>query len=214
MNGQLISVQVGQPKTFPAEAPHFKQWRSAIGRLPVSGAVYLGEGGLEGDRVSDPKSHGGPFRAVNVYPAEHYEVWRLIPGLESMTCGSFGENFTTLGLLETNTCIGDVFRVGEAVVEVTQPRGPCYKLNRRWHIADLQERAEQSGRIGWYFRVRQVGMVAAGNTITRLENPFPQWTVARVWALRLDPSDQEAVRQLSECPALAEGWRASLLKRG
>jgi MOSC domain-containing protein YiiM len=213
VNARLISIQVGKPVTYPGLEDPAQEWRSAIVKLPVDGPVWLGTLGLDGDAQADLRSHGGPQRAVNLYPAEHYEDWRKTPGLEQMSGGAFGENFTTLGLLETTACIGDVFRVGEAVIEISQPRGPCYKLDRRWKVADLSKRAEQSRRFGWYFRVRKEGQVEAGSDLILAARPFPQWTVVRVWDATFDPSQRDAGLELVECTALSDSWRSTLLKK-
>lgn len=210
---ELLSLQVGQPEPLPGMTAEDRATLSAIFKRPVDGALFLGTQGLEGDKQADRRNHGGPFRAVNVYPSEHYQTWRAMPGLEAMSGGAFGENFTTQGWLEETACIGDVYQVGEAIVSITQPRGPCYKLNRKWHVTDLQQRAEQSGRVGWYLRVVQTGRVQAGQAITLLERPAPEWTIARVWALHRDPGDQDSLRRLVEVPGLSDGWREQMQRK-
>ena len=213
MTPRILSIQAGMPVTYPPVELGGQEWRSGIVKTGVAGAVRLGRLGLEGDGQADLRNHGGENRAVNAYPAEHYEFWRQTPGLESMTGGAFGENFTLLGLLETTACVGDVFRAGEVVVEISQPRGPCYKLDRRWHVPDLSQRAEQTHRFGWYFRVREEGCVEAGTDLVLLERPFPQWTVARVWDVTFDSALRESARELVECAALSDSWREALRKR-
>lgn len=210
---QLLSIQVGKPVTYPPQNEDQKPWRSAIGKTPVLGPLWLGELCLAGDAQADLRVHGGPFRAVNVYPVEHYDAWRAIPGLAGMTNGAFGENFTTRGLLEDSVCIGDIYQVGEAQVEITQPRGPCFKLERRWRMAGLAQLAEDTTRIGWYFRARQTGTVQAGQDLTLLERPYPQWTIARVWELREHSRDINALRALAACTALSDGWGDMLRKQ-
>lgn len=210
---QLLSIQVGLPVVYPGIDDPAAEWRSGIVKRPVDGPVWLGILGLEGDGQADLRNHGGPHRAVNLYPAEHYEIWRQTPGLESMSGGAFGENFTTLGLTETSACLGDAFRVGEAVIEISQPRGPCYKLDRRWKVADLSKRAEQTGRYGWYFRVLQEGHVQAGSELALLRRPYPRWTIERVWNTAHDPALRGDIPALLECPALSDGWKQSLTKK-
>lgn len=209
---RLVSVQVGRVVEYPPVEPGGSPWSSGIVKQAPDGPVFLGKDGLAGDEQSDHKHHGGPDRAVNVYPAEHYDFWRAVPGLEGMTGGAFGENFTTLGLLEHTACIGDTFRVGEAVVQITQPRGPCYKLNRRWGNPDLQHISEETHRYGWYLRVLQEGLVQGGSEMELLERPYPALTVRRAWELRLDPADREAVQVMAECPLLSQNWSAGLRK--
>lgn len=210
---KLVSVQVGKTKTYPAEGENFPSWRSAIDKICVSGPVWVGVNGLEGDSQTAKNVHGGPDKAANCYPSEHYPLWRETPGLETMTGGAFGENFTTAGLLEDTVCIGDVFRAGEVVVQVSQPRGPCYKLNRRWRSADLMDRAINSGRVGWYFRVLQEGRMEAGLPLALVERPHAEWSIARVWALKRDPCSLEDLRALVAVAALSEDWKASLRKK-
>lgn len=210
---RVLSVQVGRIASYPPVERSSEPWQSAIVKSAVTGRIHARALGLDGDAQADLRNHGGEWRAINVYPSEHYDFWHALTGLEGMAGGAFGENFTTQGLVETTACIGDVFRVGEAVVAISQPRGPCYKLNRRWNRPDIQQIAEQTHRFGWYLRVQQEGQVGAGDDLTLLERPFPQWTVARVWDLAQDPADKDAVRALADCPALSEGWKRSLRKK-
>ncbi len=205
---RLISVQIGQPVTYPGQGPDGRAIRTAIGKKPVAGCVWLGTLGLEGDAQANLHHHGGPFRAINVYPGEHYPLWRELPGLNGMTGGAFGENFTIQGLLEDEACVGDTFRVGEAVVQITQPRSPCGTLNIVWQRDDLMARAEQSGRIGWYMSVVHEGHVQAGDLMERLEHPYPHWSIARIWNLHLNPMDQDALHEMLDCPCLSESWKS------
>ncbi len=205
---KLQSVQIGKVKKYESGG---ESWLSAIEKSPVSEAIWARNLGLDGDEQSDHHHHGGEYQAINVYPAEHYDEWRKNPALAAMTGGAFGENFTTEGLLEGTICIGDVYQIGEAVV-VSEPRQPCFKIVRRWEMADLKKQAEETGRYGWYFRVQKDGAVQSGDQITLLERPFPEWTVARVFELRADPHDEQAVRALSECAGLSPKWRAAFRK--
>jgi MOSC domain-containing protein YiiM len=212
-NMRLVSVQVGQAVTFPAERPGEQEFQSAIIKNPVDGPIYVSLLGLEGDTQVNQRAHGGPDRAANVYPQEHYDFWRSDPALAEMSGGAFGENLTTQGLLEDSVCVGDLYRIGEVVLEVSQPRGPCFKLNRRWHSEDLMERAVQNGRVGWYFRVRKSGKLRAGDPIELVDRRYTRWTIARLWQLHLDPNDIDALRDLAALPALSETWRASVRKK-
>lgn len=212
----VVSIQVGKAQTIAPVEAGGKPWRSAIFKSAVEGPVWARKLGLDGDAQADHRHHGGEGQAINVYPEEHYEVWRAAPGLEGMGGGAFGENFTTLGVTERTTCLGDLLRVGEALVQVSQPRGPCYKLNRRWNVAFLQARAEQEYRFGWYLRVIEEGQVRAGDRLELLERPLPQWTIARVWDvttadLRRPEAAAEA-RALLEIGLLGKNWRRALEK--
>ena len=115
---------------------------------------------------------------MNIYLLEHYPYWQQVLGADEFPFGSFGENFTTEGLLETEVCLGDIFEVGSALVQISQPRQPCWKIAPRWRMKDLALRVQDSGRTGWYFRVIREGTVQAGSRLMLVERPFPEWTVA------------------------------------
>jgi MOSC domain-containing protein YiiM len=160
---QILSIQVGLPRTV--------EWRgelieTAIFKSPVAGRVRVGRLNLDGDRQADLAVHGGADKAVYVYPSEHYAWWKEeLPGV-ALPWGSFGENFTTEGVLETSTRVGDVLRAGSAEFVVTQPRMPCYKLNVRFGRPDMVKRFLRGGRPGLYLAVLREGDVGAGDAMT------------------------------------------------
>ena len=162
---KLVSLQVGLPRKI--------RWRgtpvsTGILKKPVAGRIMLHRNNLDGDRQADLTVHGGWDKAVYVYPSEHYAYWRQqLPGID-LPYGSFGENFTTEGLIEDSVHLGDRFRIGGAVVEVTQPRMPCYKLGIRFKRADMPKRFHTSGRCGFYLAVLQAGEVGAGDSFERI----------------------------------------------
>lgn len=213
----LISIQVGQPRTFntpPRFAKRPAPWTSAFLKRAVEGPVALGYQNLDGDRQADLNAHGGRDKAVNVYPSEHYDYWIAEGTLRDFVAGSFGENFTLRGMLESEVCIGDRFRLGAATVEVSQPRQPCWKLAHFMQQADMVKRVLASGRTGWYFRVLEPGTVGAGDGIELLERPFPRWTLAEANRLmHRDPGDTAAVAELARCPALSQSWVNSFTRR-
>lgn len=214
---ELISIQVGLPKTLGragAAEPMDGAWTTGIFKEPVRGPVWLGRVNLAGDGQADLKNHGGPDKAVNVYPVEHYPYWERELGVPELPRAAFGENFTTAGWLEGDVCIGDVVQVGEAVAQLSQPRQPCWKLARRWRVKDLALRVQQTGRTGWYLRVLQEGRVEAGTQLRLLERPYPEWTVAAAnEVMHHRRQDVEAARALAACPALSASWRTSLARR-
>ena len=211
---KILSVQVGIPKTLNGTTEtksNEEPWTTGIFKTTVCGPVWLGKLNLAGDAQADLSVHGGIHKAVNVYPSEHYSYWRHDIHLQDMPYGAFGENFTTYGLLEEEVCIGDMFGIGETVVQVSQPRQPCWKLERRWGIKDFVIRIKETGRIGWYFRVLKEGYIEAGNDLTLEERPFPQWTVATANAIMLNRKvDAESAQKLAQCPALAPRWQETL----
>jgi MOSC domain-containing protein YiiM len=214
---RLLSLQVGLPQTRGrADAADLmdREWTSGIHKTPVAGPVAATVVGLAGDGQADLKNHGGPDKALNAYPSDHFVVWRTELGRDCAP-GSFGENFTTQGATESDVCIGDIFQVGGLVVQISQPRQPCWKLARLWRIADLAARVERTGRTGWYFRVLQTGAVKAGDDFLLTGRPFPQWSVAEANEIMYRRRDDIAsARALATCPALSESWRTALGRRG
>ena len=206
----IASLQVGLPASLGqkgAEEPMDRPWRSGIYKEPVEGPVWLGEINLDGDGQADLKHHGGPDKALCVYPAAHYPYWSQRLSTE-LAYGAFGENITAGGQDERGVCIGDVYAVGEAIVQVSQPRSPCWKLARRWRLKALALGVQETGYTGWYLRVLRPGHIAAGQTLALVDRPYPEWSVARVNTLRYSPRpDREAARALAACDALTPGWR-------
>ncbi|MBI3693985.1 MAG: MOSC domain-containing protein [Acidobacteria bacterium] len=203
----LVSIQVGRPRRLDG-------WSTGIFKEPVAGPVWLGRTGLDGDGQADPLAHGGPQKAVLGYAAGHYPHWRAELGIAGFDYGAFGENFTISGLDEEKVAIGDIYAVGQAVVQVSQPRQPCWKLARRWGRADLPACVVKTGRSGWYYQVLQEGLVEPGFTLDLLDRPFPRWTVARFNEVLYDPQrDPATVEELAACPLLPDAWRDYLLAR-
>jgi MOSC domain-containing protein YiiM len=214
---QIVSMQVGLPaerhyaNTSDGEG---KVWRSGIFKSPVTGAVYLGKENFVGDAQADLKNHGGPDKAVLMYAISHYDYWkRVLPQLEWVN-GGFGENLTVTDMTEDNVALGDVYAIGGARVEVSQPRHPCWKLARRWGQKDLAARVERNGFAGWYVRVLQEGTVEAGQKIELLKRPFPEWTISRVFDIiyNLERNVDESL-ELAHCPAYAQRMRDSILQK-
>jgi len=208
---KLISVNVGQPRRVP--------WRgqtvaTAIFKQPAEGTVQLRRLNLDGDQQADLKVHGGPDKAVYVYPSEHYEYWRReLPGTD-LPWGAFGENFTTEGLLEESTYIGDRFRVGSAVVVVTQPRMPCYKLGIKFGRNDIIKRFLASRRTGFYFSVVEEGGVRAGDAVELLAREENRVSVADIVQLYVaHKPDPDLLRQAAGLAALPANWRDYFLQR-
>ena len=164
MDAHVVSVQVGRARDYPGPPP----WRSAFVKEPVAGRVRATAGGLEGDERADLENHGAPGHAVLAYALAHYELWRDEIGLDAGP-GGFGENLTVAGADETTVRIGDLVRVGSALLEVTYERGPCVKISRRWSRPDLTRRVETTGRTGWYHRVVEPGELGTGDAYELVE---------------------------------------------
>lgn len=207
----LVSVRTGHVRAMgiPGSTDRLTaEWHSAYLKSEVAGRVRVTRLGLEGDEQADKKVHGGPQMAVLAYSAGHYPRWRHELELPEMGPGGFGENLVIDGLHESTVCIGDVFSIGEARLQVSQPRGPCFAIAKRWQRADLLDRAVQTGRTGWYLRVLDEGSVGTGDVVTLIERPRPEWDVLRVFRLRMAAaSDPAAVRVLATLPELSLAWR-------
>lgn len=214
---KLLSLQISAVQDIASQesgAWWDKPWSTGFYKQPVLQSLWLGYEGLKGDQQADRRYHGGSEKAVCVYASEHYPYWRDKLGFTEMPNGAFGENFTTSGLLESEVCIGDVHRIGEALVQVSQPRQPCWKLARRWQVKDLTAQVERTGFTGFYFRVLKHGYVEPGAEFVLQERPFPQWSIALAnEIMHHRRSDKDAARELAECPLLSSSWKDSLWSR-
>ncbi len=201
----------GQPG---AADPMDRPWATGFFKEPVIGLVEVSWTTLIGDGVSDHENHGGPDKAVLAYSADHYPVWRVRLNQPALPFGAFGENFTIRGLTEATVCIGDLFRVGPCLFEVSQPRQPCWKLARRWRIKELPALVVTSGRSGWYLRIRQAGTISAGMAFKLEDRPNPDWTIEhanRVYYHLKD--DADANRDLLRVSELSMSWKEVLRTR-
>jgi MOSC domain-containing protein YiiM len=202
---QLVSVNLGLPRTVTWKGRTVK---TGIFKTPTNGRVRVQTLNLDGDRQADLSVHGGPDKAIYVYPSEHYDYWRgEFPNME-LPWGMFGENFTTTGLLEGAVNVGDTFRIGSAVAMVTQPRVPCYKLAAKFGREDIVKRFLASGRSGFYLKVVQEGEVGAGDAIELMSRDGHAVTVADVANLYRDGTDQvRLLQRVVQVEALPENWR-------
>lgn len=174
---RLVSVNVGLPRTVTLMR---RTVHTAFFKEPVRGAIPLSRLGLQGDGQADPRYHGGPGKAVYLYPFEHYAYWSAALSRTDLSPGAFGENFTTEGLLETETRIGDVLAIGSAKFRVTQPRTPCAKLGLRMGSMRFVRVFAAAGRPGFYLSVVEEGSVETGDAITLLSTARERPTVAEV----------------------------------
>ncbi|CRK82083.1 MOSC domain-containing protein [Neobacillus massiliamazoniensis] len=213
----LKKVFVGMPKTVgnkEATNPMEREWTSAIFKEPIEGPIWVGKTGLTGDGQADREHHGGPEKAVFAYPFANYTYWQKELGFDQISSGGMGENFVMNNIIEETISIGDTFQIGEAIVQVAQPRLPCWKPARRFRVKNLALLLQNTGKTGWYYRVLQEGFVEEGQTFTLVERPFLQWTVERCnQIIHSKNQDFEAMQELSECELLAPKFRETLMKR-
>ena len=209
----IVAAFVGQPR--PIGEIRGRTVVSAIAKAPVTSPwLDLSATNLAGDRQADLSVHGGPDKAVYVYPAHHYPAWQA-DGFD-VEVGGFGENLTLAGVSEDHVCLGDTWRWGEALVEVSQPRAPCYKLSLHTGRKDVGPRMLATGRCGWYLRVLETGTVPTAGALTLERRDADAPTVAEAFAAMFD--DERAARtdvvaRVLASPALAAAWREPLLAR-
>jgi len=207
---RVLSVNVGRAMEVVRGG---ETYRTAIGKRPVSGPVRLSELGFDGDEQADTENHGGPDKAVCVYSHAHYPYWERELGM-TLPFGAFGENVTVADLREEDVRIGDVFRLGSALVQISQPRRPCYKLGDRFGRSDLPLLVERTGYTGFYMRVLEEGIVAPEDMMRLERRGRSGITVAFAGeVLFRRREDADAIRTLLEAEALAESVRRSLEAR-
>jgi MOSC domain-containing protein YiiM len=211
MNWFIEEIRIGPVRPLgPTGVP------SGIDKRPVAGAVRVTPDGLAGDGHGDTRHHGGPEKAVHLYPHDHYPAWRAdLPGRADLfRAGAFGENAVVRGITEADVCVGDVFRAGTALLEISQGRQPCWRLNLRFELPDMARRVQASGRTGWYFRVLRSGEIAAGAALELAERPHPVWPLARVDdVLYRDVLNLDALAELAALPRLSTSWRQLAARR-
>lgn len=207
-HAELLSIYIGRvANPWPGKEA------SAIGKTLVTGAQSLMSEGLVGDQQADRSVHGGPDKAVHVYCAAHYPVWRDELDRDDMVPGRFGENFAVSEWSEHDVCIGDVFTIGAATVQISQGRQPCWKLAMHTGNDRMAYLFQTTGRTGWYFRVLETGEVTAGDQFTLIDRPCPDWSVADVTRARLTRKVSTAdAKTLSNLPELADDWRRAFAR--
>ena len=212
---QLLSIQVGTPTEYGSDAatdPLDQRWLTSFFKQPVTGPVRVLPDRIEGNEQADCRFHGDADKALLAYSADHYPLWQDELTIPEMPGGGFGENLTITGQTEKEVCIGDRYTIGNVILEVTQPRQPCWKLARRWRLPDLPKRVIRHSRTGWYLRVIQPGIIAPGQEVVLLSRPHDDWTIARanqVFYTKGGPTEER--RQLAMLPELADAWREELV---
>ncbi|WP_298843961.1 MOSC domain-containing protein [uncultured Roseobacter sp.] len=188
---------------WPDKAP------SAIHKTAADGPQIIGPSGIETDAQADLTVHGGADKALHHYAADHYVTWReegLLPG--DATPAAFGENISTTGITETDLCIGDVFRLGTALVQISQGREPCWKLCEYTGQPTMAYRFRKTARTGWYYRVLEAGRLAPGDEMSLTDRPHPEWSLHEVSVALLSRRvPKQTAAQLVALPVLAEAWR-------
>jgi len=209
--GRVLSVNVstGEKVEFNGRVVG-----TGIFKKPVEGRVMLRRHQLDGDEQGDPNAHGGPEKAVYAYPYEHYAFWSKELERDDLEYAQFGENLTTQGLMETGACVGDVYRIGDAVVRVIQPRLPCFKFGIRMGGASIIKRFLEAGRPGIYFGVVEEGAIGAGDAIERIEEHPARVSIDALHRIAmLSPFDPDIAQRALSIDMLPQSWRDKLQKR-
>ena len=208
MMGVIVSVNVGLPQDVAWQG---RTVRTAVWKKPVTGRIFAGRLNLDGDGQADLRAHGGEQRALLVYQLESYRYWASYLGRSDLVAGNFGENLTVEGLADNEVCIGDRFRIGGAVVEVSQPRDTCYRVGIRLNHPEMPALLVAHRRPGFYFRVIQEGEIGAGDRIEKLSDGPEHMTVAEIDALLYSAEHPlEALRRAVRIPALSLDWQGSM----
>ena len=213
---KLISVNVGRPRIVLWKGT---QVSTAIFKSPVEGAIEAKQLNLRGDRQADLSVHGGPYKAVYAYPSEHYPYWRQQLANPDLAWGAFGENLTTESLFEDSLYIGDQLRIGTALLQVTQPRVPCYKITIRFDRDDMIKRFIESNTSGFYFSVIEEGQLAAGDKIEIAHRDPAKVSVADINHLYYGTARHgttkahDLLTRAVNLQALPESWRDHLRRR-
>ncbi|MDH6673117.1 MOSC domain-containing protein YiiM [Paenibacillus sp. LBL] len=196
----IVSLNVGTPVTVEYQG---KDLSTGIYKQPVDGPLFLSTVNFAGDGQADLVNHGGVDKAVCAYPYEHYAYWENSLG-KQLPYATFGENLTLRGMLEDRVCIGDMYRVGDAVVQISQPRYPCFKLSQKLGVKDMPVRVLNTGYSGFYFRVLEEGDVRADSSVTKLESHAAGATVLEVLRMMKDGrKDEQGLNRMLELDVLS-----------
>lgn len=206
-----VSIFVGGLRPLPPEGQ-----ATGMFKIRQNAPVHCGVEGLAGDQQGDRRVHGGPDKAVHLYPGDHYHALSgLLPGTQAaLEPGVLGENLSVGGIDESSVCVGDVFALGAVRLQLSQPRRPCWKVSHRLGLDAASRVLAQHGLTGWYFRVLDAGTIPPGATLELLERPAPAIALTRLWAVELAhrPPAHE-VRVLAAAPGLADEWGQRLRQR-
>lgn len=208
---RVREVRVGRPQRFGPQGQ-----LSAIDKAPVPGPIAVTTTGLVGDEQADRRRHGGPDKALHAYAVAHYPAWAadLPEAADRFRPGAFGENLGIEDATEADICLGDQWRLGDVLLEVSQGRQPCWKLNLRFGVPDMARRVQDTGWTGWYFQVLEPGFIAAGDAARLAARPNPAWPLDRVTqVLYRTMLDLGSLAELAVLPGLPASWRQLAQRR-
>ena len=208
LSATVAALLVGKPQKIEQE--NGRSWHTAIYKTPTTERLLLTGENLPGDYQANRKYHGGPNKAVCGYFAVHYPHWKSVYG-DSIGYGAFGENIVIDNWAEDHLCIGDTLQLGEAIVQVSQPRQPCDNISKRWNAPELPKAMVASNRTGFYLRLLEEGTVGQGDTFTLLERISPLWTITHCNTVMYDKGiPLEELAALRDVPRLSDEWRDAM----
>jgi MOSC domain-containing protein YiiM len=215
--GILQSMQVGTPTQYGragVDNAMERRWETSFFRVPTAQPRWLFTTHLEGNAQADTKNHGTPSQTILLYASAHYPLWQHELQHSEIGPGGFSENFTVDGLTEETVCIGDIYAIGDAQIRVTEPRYPCWKIERRWSMPGLTAQVAATGRTGWYCNVQREGLIEPGLPIFLVERPYPLLTIALANDFAHGRSkDREKAQAFIDCPLLHHRFWHDLIAR-
>ncbi|MEK6658511.1 MAG: MOSC domain-containing protein [Campylobacterota bacterium] len=217
MCGKIISLQIGKVKSYGnKDSKDFsdKQWESGSFKEVIDTQVWAGKVGFIGDEVADKVHHGGTEKAIFANSYENYESWAKFLGLKTIPFGALAENLTIFGFHESSVCLGDIHKMGSAVLQVSQPRKPCWKISKRWNNKKFTNEIYTSGLTGWYYRVLEEGFIEAGDKIEILLHDEAKISILDANKAFADPSKyRELLEKIANIPSIAPSYKTSVEKR-
>jgi len=203
----LISIQSGKIIKEP-------KYESAFDKNQYHQKIQIKNTGLVGDEIADKKHHGGIDKAVFANSFKNYKQWSEFLGLKELNFGALGENLTFDNICEDDVCIGDIHKIGTTILQVSQPRKPCWKISHRWDNKDFTKHIYKTGRTGWYYRVLQEGFINKNDKVKLVQKGESQISIALANQVYQDPdSNKDIAKILLDSKILATAWRNGLIKR-
>ena len=213
----LKALLIGEVKNYGSQSATNKlntPWSSAIFKVAQNGEIFANELGFEGDRVADTKHHGGPEKAIFANSFSNYAQWEKFLGLKNMAYGAMGENLCIDGLDESSVCVGDIHKIGSLVLQVSQPRKPCFKLSKRWGNENMATHIFETGLTGWYYRVITPGSCKAGDTIEIVEKDEVGMSILEVNRLFYAPNENlKLLEKFNALTTITNGWHDDVKRR-
>lgn len=205
--GEIVSLRAGKIVTIEGEN---KVFETAYFKKSTDLKLWLGKTGLDGDFQADKKYHGGSEKALLAYAASSYKMWKDKYGF-NFENGSFGENITVDGLDEDSVCLGDIYKIGDVLIEVSQPRQPCWKINAALNDKEMLKNTLNEGRTGWYYRVLNEGYLQSDMTIELHKRINPDWSIKKANdVMKNKKSNPELVEQILKIAELSYEWKRDL----